>query len=263
MKIFLFLILNLMNVAAFSAEADLPAKPAGKKTPLVWTETAPVSDATLWDETMASVENPRAYDWRRASWELDLGYLEVDERTVFQSSGYQLGIAVPTGNGWAIRGGLRRIITKGTASGDLIETTPFRQTAQPTRYEIYGLVDYSLAEGRLFTRLSPLIGDSEHVLALQLGGHYTHPSAHLMPKREADVDRVNGQRPGYSSFVLHTGLRYTMYLPQGIGFFMSPAVEYPISKIEGSLFRWYSFTVGTVVSFSDKIERKEPKDSSR
>jgi hypothetical protein len=220
------------------------------KTPVHLSE--PMSSEILWDEVMSTSENPRAYDWRRARWELEYGLDDIDERTVFRSEGFHLGIGVPMSNGVSIRAGFRRILVKGSRAGDLIEKTPYRQPAQPNRYELYGLVGYSIAEGRAFTRLSPLIGDCEHALSVEIGGHYTHPSPNALPQKDPVNSRVSGQLPVSSTWVAHLGVKYVLYIPNGLGLFISPGYEKPLAALEGPLDHWYTLSVGAVISFSDK-----------
>ena len=69
----------------------------------------PISSENLWDEVISSIDSPRTYDWRKASWELEFGADDVDERTVFRSSGFHVGIGIPLSNGLSIRTGIRRI----------------------------------------------------------------------------------------------------------------------------------------------------------
>ena len=232
---------------AAAAAADNSPKP----TPELKNEWPVFDEGSVLDQVIMSSDAPKVYDWRNADYELELGLDDVDEQNVFPSRGFHLGAGFSLGGGWQFRTGLRRIEVRSSGAGRMIEKTPFRQPGQPTRWEMYGAIGLSLLEGRTSSRFSPLFTDFESVLSAELGAHYAHPSSHYLPTKKGERDREDGQSVGVSCWVIDLGLRYEVFLPRGFGLFMTSAMQFPVSHIDGPLAQWTAFSVGTVVAIGD------------
>ena len=248
--IFALMIVGLiLNGQILAAEAAA-SRPLSKIAPELPAEESVIfNDGSLIDEVISTSQSPKIYDWRNSSWELNLGVDSVDEGTVFSSRGWHIGAGFSLGGGLQIETGLRRLYIRPSKAGNDLEKTPFRQPAQPSRYELYALFGYSLMEGRISSRLSPWLSDFEHVFSVQTGLQYVHPTTTLIPTKEGERSRVSGQSVVVSSWVILAGLRYTIYLPSGLGVFFSSLADVPVSHIEGPAGQWINWNIGAVYAF--------------
>jgi hypothetical protein len=207
-----------------------------------------LSSGSLIDEVLSQSEDKNAFDWRRKSFSLELGYDYAYESNVFDNHGMHIGADIPVSGGMTWRFGLRRYVVFASEAGDNLAKTPFRQAAQPSRYELYSGISYSLLEGRSFTRLSPWIGDLDHAFFGLLGVHYTHPSKTWLPKGDTDVDPLPGQLPSYSKFNIDAGLRWEVFLPQTFSVFFEFNKTYGTGG-HPNLKTWWSFSGGVACAF--------------
>lgn len=249
-KLLFWLVLLQPSMLAFAAKEPLITP--SRKTPPITDDEALFDEGSVLDQVIMQSQAPKIYDWRNSSYELELGIDDVNERNVLPSDGWHAGAGFSFGSGFMFRTGLRRVNVHSSTAGRLIEKTPFRQMGQPTRWEIYGLVGYSLLEGRTSSLLSPLISDVESVFSLEVGAHYVHPSSRLIPTKKGERSRVAGQKIGVSSWVIDLGVRYQFYLPSGVGVFLASSYQVPFSYLGPALGHWTAFTVGGVVAFGDK-----------
>lgn len=127
------------------------------------TVESPLSSQGLYQDVISEVKNPMVFNWRRSAYELDIGYIHVDEKNNFETEGGSLGITFPSKGGYLFRLVVRRIEILQTGSSKKIGRTPYKQPAGVTRYEILTGGALSLLEGRVASRFSPIIPDLEHV----------------------------------------------------------------------------------------------------
>lgn len=198
-------------------------------------------------DVVSEVRSPRAYDWRRNSYELQLGYGYIDEQNNFENEVFELMVGFPGSGGFMPRMGIRRVHMMGTPSSAKLARTPFKQEAGMTRYEVVGGFGMSLMEGRNFSRLSPWLGDFENVVMLWAGGHYSHPNATLTPKKNEKPKPMPGQKPVNQKFVIELGMRWSFYLPKNYGLYMEAMYQFPTSANE-DLKSWNYFVGGVTVA---------------
>lgn len=208
--------------------------------------------ASTINEVMSQSASPHTYDWREATFELEFGADYADEANNYDTDGWHLGASLPTAGGFVVRFLIRRIYVHATHSGELIGRTPFRQAAQPTRYEYALGGGWALLEGRSMSRLSPLISDLEHVLLATFGVHYTDPNSGTIPKRGDDTGLLPGQSKSYSNLNLELGLRWNLYIPAGFGVFFEMQKNWPRSTGANGIKTWQTFTAGGLWSFGGK-----------
>jgi len=204
---------------------------------------SPLSSEGLVQEALSEVKNPHAFDWRKSSYELELGYDYADEKNNFENDGAHLGLAFPTSSGFLTRLALRRMLVYGSESSNKVGRTPFRQPAGVSRYELMVGGGMSLVEGRAITRLSPWLPDLEHVLHFTFGVHYSHPNKTWIPRRDDPPDTLPGQRPVNSRWVLEAGLKYQLYLPSAFGLFYEISRHFPLQPAAGQR-SWTVFSGG-------------------
>lgn len=204
------------------------------------------------NEVMSQSTSPHAYDWREAAFELEIGADYADEANNYDTNGWHIGASVPTGGGFVFRLLIRRMYVHASHAGELIGRTPFRQAAQPTRYEYALGGGWALLEGRSMSRLSPLISDLEHVMLATFGLHYTDPNSGTIPKMGDDTGLLPGQSKEYSNWNLELGLRWNIYLPRGAGIFFEMQKNWPRTVSENGVASWQTFTAGGLWSFGDK-----------
>lgn len=207
----------------------------------------PMTTSDMVPEVISRAESPHAYDWRAATFELQLGIGEVLENNNFNTAAYELAGGVPM-QGSMLRFGLRRVDVFSTPSSDDIGRTPFKQAAQSTRYELFTSYAFGLLEGRAMTRFSPLLPDVENTLFLTIGAHYSHPNASLIPRRSDTPPPLNGQEQVNANFVLELGLRYQVYLPQNFGLAIEAVENLPLGSTD-ALHHWAYFDGGVLWSF--------------
>lgn len=247
----IFLTMFVMLFASHGLCVENASTKADRPTPTLGKEWVLFDEGSIIDQVIMQSESAKVYDWRNAAWEIEFGVDDVNERNVFPSRGWHLGLGFPVGGGFVARGGVRRIQVSTSNAGEMIEKTPFRQVGQPTRWELYGLASYSLIEGRGSSRLSPWLSDVENIFSLELGAHFVHPSKKYIPTKKGERVRVPGQTIGVSVWVADVGFRYQFFLPRGIGFFVASNWQIPFTHIAGPLGHWSSFSAGTVVSFGN------------
>lgn len=250
-KKWLLLVFMLLRTTLVFAAKE-PIITPSRQTPPVNEDWALFDEGSVLDQVIMESQAPKIFDWRNSGYELELGIDDVNERNVIPSDGWHAGAGFSLGGGFMFRTGLRRINVHSDTAGRMVEKTPFRQTAQPTRWEVYGLFGYSLLEGRSSSRLSPILSDVESVFGLEAGVHYVHPSSTFIPTKKGDRARVAGQRVGVSSWVIDLGIRYQIYLPSGLGVFFSTNYQIPRSYMGPALGHWTGVSVGGVVAFGDK-----------
>ena len=141
----------------------------GFYAPAAWADMAEViPNSGLFNDVISRSQKPHAFDWRKSSSELNLGYGYTDEANNFNNEAYDLGIGFPLGS-WIFQLDLRRINVYPTYSSNLLGRTPFTQEATVTRYEMGGTFMFSLFEGRSISRLSPAVTDLDHAFFLTAG----------------------------------------------------------------------------------------------
>lgn len=243
-------ILFLNSTILFAAKEPIitPSRP----TPPIIEDGVLFDEGSVLDQVIMESQAPKIYDWRNSNYELELGIDGVNERNVIPSDGWHAGVGFSLGGGFLFRTGLRRISVHSDTAGRMIAKTPFRQIAQPTRWEVYGQFGYSLLEGKSSSRLSPIISDVESVFSLEAGVHYVHPSSKFIPTKKGDRARVAGQTIGVSAWVIDLGLRYQIYLPSGFGLFFLTNYQIPRSYMGPALGHWTGTSIGGVVAFGDK-----------
>lgn len=222
------LALAVCSIAGRAETLPSATAPAPAPTPARTPAAPPLTSAVLVDEVMSQSSGPHVFDWRKSAAEIELGYVYVDEANNFESWGAELIGSIPSDAGVTFRFGLRRFWLESTESAELIEKTPFRQKAQPTRYEIMGGLGVSLLEGRSFSRLSPWMGDLEHVLQGLVGLHYNHPNDKWIPARSDKPDARPGQEISYAKLVAEIGLRWQVYFPSSLGLFLGVDRQIPL-----------------------------------
>jgi hypothetical protein len=244
-------IIAFLSAAGAAAEE---AKPwfQGRKTPPLGSDTAIFDEGSIIDQAIMEGQASKIYDWRNSAWQWEVGLDEINERNLFHASGWHVGTGFSLGGGWMLRSGIRRIEVSASPAAKMLEKTPFRQFAQPSRWEIFGSGSYSLLEGRTSSRLSQWISDTESVLSVEGGIHYVFPSRKWPPKSKQESKRLEGQSVGYSLLVLDLGLRYQFFVPAGVGFFLEGLIQVPMKKIDPSLGMWNSFSFGMVYSLGDR-----------
>ncbi len=213
-------------------------------TPIVYGQGIdPMYSPGIVQDVISESRSPRAYDWRKNSYELQLGYGYTDEANNFENEVYELMLGLPAEGGIITRVGIRRAIVMGTESSDKVGRTPFTQESTMTRYELVGGFGYSLLEGRNFTRLSPTFGDFENVFMVWLGFHYSHPNASYIPKKNEKPERMPGQSPKNFKYVLELGLRWAIYTPKDYGLYLEFMEHVPLGRT-GDLESWTYFAGG-------------------
>ncbi len=199
----------------------------------------------LVEEVVSRSDSPHAFDWRAATAEVQLGYGYVDEANNFDTETFELGAGVPTGEGSMARFGLRRTQVYSTPSSNDVGRTPFRQAAQPTRYEFFGGDGYGLLEGRSMTRLTPWIPDVAHVMLAYAGAHYSLPNKGWVPRRGDPPAVLPGQEQVKTKIALELGLRWQIYLPSSFGVYFEGLYNRPMGSA-GRLRSWSYFSGGLV-----------------
>lgn len=202
-----------------------------------------LSSAGLLEEVISQVENPHVFDWRKASFQLELGLGYPVETNNFESRAYELALGIPLNGGMIFRTGLRRVKVSETYSSRLIGRTPFLQEAGISRYDLIAGLDYSILEGRSITRFSKWIPDLQHVLFLKAAGYYSHPNASDMIKLKDKPQAYPGQDVFRSAVNLELGLKWQLYLPQAFGFYLEASQHYPLSRGD-HLHSWLYFAGG-------------------
>lgn len=203
----------------------------------------------LFDEVVTKTKAKHVYDWKRATYELQLGYGTVDEKNNFENAAWDLGFGVPTDSGWIFGGGLRRVIMASTASSDDVGRGPFTQDAQMTRYELYMNANWRILEGRAMTALTPWISDLEMATFLILGFHFNHPNKGNMPKKTDKPAPYTGQRQVNAEHVFELGLKWQVYTPQSFGMFFTIERQMPILGNTGNLGAFNYLSGGILWSF--------------
>ena len=209
-----------------------------------------LTGGVLVDEVMSQSTSPHAYDWRKAAVEAEAGVDYVDEANNFDGNGWHLGAQMPFNNGMMARLLLRRMYVHPTRAGSLLEKTPYRQSAQVTRYEVAAGGGWALLEGRSMTRLSPWLSDVEHALYLIGTFHYNEPNAATIPKTGDDTSRLPGQKKAIFNYVLELGIRMQIMVPSTLGFFLEMDRQLPIRGSAEGLSRWQHFATGALWSFN-------------
>ncbi|MCX6109529.1 MAG: hypothetical protein NTZ90_08005 [Proteobacteria bacterium] len=214
--------------------------------------TAPAQEgmsvAGIVKEVTSRAESPHAYDWRRASAEVQLGYGYTAEANNFDTDTVELGVGIPVSGGSLLRFGLRRAMVHGTPSSNAIGRTPFKQGAQSTRYELFGGYGFGLLEGRSMTRFSPLLPDFEQVLLAWGGAHYNHLNRTWIPMRSDPPAPLAGQDPAYAKINIEIGLRWQVYMPQSFGLSFEAIQVRPVGG-SGQLRYWAYYSGGVLWSF--------------
>jgi hypothetical protein len=207
----------------------------------------PMYSPGILQDVISESRSPRAYDWRKNSYELQLGYGYTDEANNFENEIYELILGLPSEGGLITRVGLRRAIVMGTNSSDKIGRTPFTQESTMTRYEIVAGLGFSLLEGRNFTRLSPSFGDFENVVMAWAGFHYSHPNASYIPKKNEKPKKMPGQNAKNFKYVIELGLRWAIYTPKDYGLYMEAMYHLPLGS-SGDLKNWNYFAGGIAIA---------------
>jgi hypothetical protein len=237
---------NFMFIAVLLADAavqEVPKVPLGDPF---------FTAASAVDEVMSQATGPHVYDWRDATAEVEVGQDYDDEQNNYDTNGWHLGGTVPTDGGFEFRFLVRRIYVHASRAGELIGRTPFRQAAQPTRYEYALGGGWALLEGRSMVRFSPFVSDLEHVMLATFGLHYTDPNSGTLPKRGDDTGLLPGQKKAYSTWNLELGLRWKIFLPTGFGVFFEMQKMIPRSADANGVTSWQHFTAGGLWSFGGK-----------
>lgn len=203
----------------------------------------PMYTPGIVSEVISESRSPRVYDWRKNSYELQLGTGYIDEANNFETEVYEIILGVPMEGGLMTRFGLRRVIVRGTDSSDKIGRTPFTQESAMTRYELVAGMAFSLLEGRNFTRFSPGLGDFENVVLAWGGLHYSHPNASYIPKKNEKPRKLPGQKPVNQKIVIELGLRWAIYLPKDYGIYMESIYNFPLGASD-ELDNWIYFAGG-------------------
>lgn len=191
-------------------------------------------------EVVSKSETPHAYDWRKATVEIQLGYGTIDERNNFESSAYELGVGIPLAGSSMMRLGLRRVNEYATPSSNDIGRTHFKQSALMNRYEIFGGYSYALIEARGMTRLTPLLPDFQTIFFIHGGAHYAHANRTWRPALKDSPEPFPGQDAVNPKIVLELALRYHIYLPQSFGIALESQYCKPLGNT-GQLSSWSYF----------------------
>lgn len=207
----------------------------------------PMYTPGIVSEVISESRAPRAYDWRKNSYELQLGTGYIDEANNFENEVYEIILGIPMEGGLMTRIGLRRVIVRGTESSDNVGRTPFTQESGMTRYEILAGMGFSLLEGRNFTRFSPGLGDFENVVLASLGLHYSHPNASYIPKKNEKPRKLPGQKPINQKIVIELGIRWAIYSPKDYGIYLESVYNRPLGA-SGDLKSWTYFGGGIAVA---------------
>jgi hypothetical protein len=200
----------------------------------------PLTSTGLTDDVMSSVKNPTVFDWRNRT-EFDLGYVHVDERNNFESSGYKIGMGIPFGSGMGLRLGLSRIEIRETKSSRDVGRTPFKQGAGVNRYELMFGFAISVLEGRSITWFSPFFPDFSHALSFVIGGHVAHPNEGWMPQKNDKQEPYPGQDQWKHRYAIEAALRWQMYFPAGIGIYFETTRNFALA---GHGQQWQNYTTG-------------------
>ena len=211
--------------------------------------TEALSVPGLFAEVAAQSKQPHAYDWKKASYELQLGFGTVDENNSFENEVWELGLGFPTDVGWIFASGIRRVNMQRTRSSDMLGRSPFVQDAQMTRYEWFFNADWRLVEGRAMSLLSPFITDVEQATFFVVGAHMNHPNRGLKPKKTDKPEPFPGEKRVNSQFNFELGLKWQLYLPKSFGTFFMWTYQRPILGNTGDLKSWHYFTGGLLWSF--------------
>jgi hypothetical protein len=207
----------------------------------------PMYTPGIVSEVVSESRSPRAYDWRKKAYELQLGYGYIDEENNFENEVFELMMGFPSDGGFMPRFGVRRVIVMGTESSDKLARTPFKQEAGMTRYEIVTGVGISLLEGRNFSRFSPGLGDFENVILAWGGIHYSHPNATWIPKKNEKPRKLPGQKPVNQKIVFELGMRWAVYTPKDYGLYLEAMYHLPFGATE-DLKDWNYFAGGIAVA---------------
>lgn len=208
-----------------------------------------LTGGVLVDEVMSQSTSPHAYDWRKAAVEVEVGVDYVDEANNFDGNGWHVGAQMPFASGMMARMVLRRMYVHPSRAGELLEKTPYRQSAQVTRYEVGAGGGYALLEGRSMTRLSPWLSDFEHVLFFTGMAHYNEPNAATLPQKGDDTSRLPGQRKAKYVFAIELGLRLQIFVPKSVGFFFEMDRQAGLRGSAPGLGAWQHFSTGALWSF--------------
>ncbi len=218
------------------------------------TEVEPFTVNALANEVLTETQNPHVFDWRKSNLEIEFGYDYIDEFNNFDTKGWHLGLNIPTSSGLIYQGGFRRFEIYTTDSSKLLGKTPFKQAAQPNRYELYAGFGYLLLEGIVFTRLSYWLSDFQHNLMLGGGIHFTHPNQKWIPARKDEPTALSGQDISYAQWNMEYYLRWNLYMPSSVGIFFQGGRQFFASSGVGksALNQWDHYTVGVLWAFGAK-----------
>ncbi len=178
-----------------------------------------LSAMSLAREVVQASQSLHAFDWRKMATELSFGYGYADEANNFDTESFNLGLGIPTGDGYLIQGGLRRTLVYSTPSTNQLGATPYLQEALTSRYELYGGLAASLVEGRAMSRLSPWLPDLEFVLFGVGRLHYSRSTQDWQPWSSRKPPSKLGQKPITSNLGAELGFRTQVYLPIHIGLY--------------------------------------------
>lgn len=188
----------------------------------------------LVEEVIAQSDDPKGYDWRRRSLQVEASYALVNEANVFQSRSYGLGVATSFGGAWILRGAARRAETSETPNSRQMALSIYSQAAQPSRYEFLAGVGYTLLDGRSATALSPRITDIGHSLTALLGAHYN-----LFDNQEPAP--LRGMRAIRYDVVAEAGLRFEVFLPKLLVLGIEWTYSIPLASADPDLPEWQRF----------------------
>lgn len=200
----------------------------------------PLSSASLIEEVISKTDHPRKYDWPNRSFEMNLGYAQVDEANNFETSGLQLEGILPLGEGLLLRAGVRYFSTSTTAAGRMLQQTPYSQAVQPTRLELLAGAAYPLMEGRSATRLSPTVTDLEHAFFVLAG---VHRNVFSIPGQD-ETPLTPGMRAVKSPWVGEAGFRMQIYMPRSLGVYFEWQYNHAITGVDEDLSHWQTFAGG-------------------
>ena len=200
------------------------------------------SSGALVEEVMTQSSDPRAHDWRRPRFGLDLGYGAVHEENSFKTRSFSLGAFTSVSRGWIARGAVRMTTVEATGSSRSLAKTPFSQAGQPSRTELMAGAGYALLEGRSATPASPSITDLDHALYAIGGAQYN-----LFKSKDAEP--ISAMQAVYYDFAAEAGLRFEAYLPRSLGLALEWTYAVPLTGANPDLPGWQRFGGYLVWSF--------------
>ena len=208
-------------------------------------------DAWLFEEPLAQSRDPHFFDWWKSRFDIEAGASSISEANNFRSYSCNLGVMYGLTNEIALRAMFRQVQVSGSASTAVVGQTPFAQGAQSARSELMLGVVVPLLAGRSFTRLSPWLGDLNHVLSFVTGAHYSFYPTLAHPLGGPRPEPLPGQLPITYHYAGELGMQLKISLPRSLSLFIEFEYLLPLANRNPDLPSWNTLGGGLAWSFGE------------